>query len=109
MTFALLLDPLFSARRLGAALLLALACAFTAASRADYTGPIPAPTDRFGAPGPFAVRTETLPSPGWPGRVVTVFLPADAPGPRPMWFFSHGFAGTDVAFYDELLRHLASH
>ncbi len=109
MTTARIFRPLFSLRRLGAALLLAVACALPSTSRADYTGPVLPPTDVFGAPGPFTVRTETLPSPGWPGQVVTVFLPDNAPGARPVWFFSHGFAGTDVAFYDELLRHLASH
>ncbi len=116
MTIALL--PLrirfsFHLRSSGDALLFALAAAIVfivpASLHADYAGPVPAPIHAYGARGAFAVHTETLPSPGWPGRFVTVYLPDNAPGPRPVWFFSHGFAGTDVAFYDELLRHLASH
>lgn len=79
------------------------------ALRADYTGPVPAPTDAYGRTGPYAVTTETLPSPRWEGQVVTVFLPAGAEGKRPVWFFSHGFGGSDVAHYREFLTHLASH
>lgn len=79
------------------------------ALRAAYEGPVPAPTDAYGRAGAYAVTTETLPSPRWEGQVVTVFFPQGAEGKRPVWFFSHGFGGSDVAHYRELLTHLASH
>lgn len=72
-------------------------------------GPVPAPVDRFGAPGEFDVVVETFPSPSWAGRVVTVLHPPGDPEPRPVWFFAHGFGGHDPVYYEELLRHLASH
>lgn len=78
-------------------------------ARAGYTGPVPAPSSGFGARGPYAVQTETLPSPGWPGQRVTVYRPEGAPGRRPVWFFAHGFGGNNAIYYDELLTHLASH
>ncbi|HVU36055.1 MAG TPA: hypothetical protein VHE61_21620 [Opitutaceae bacterium] len=78
-------------------------------AHASYTGPVPAPADAFGGPGPYAVVTDTFPSPDWPGQVVTVFRPDGAPGPRPTWFFAHGFGGTNPVYYQELLAHLASH
>lgn len=88
-------------------------CAFTLsasmAAQAGYQGPVPAPTDAFGGPGPYQVLTETFPSPGFAGRVITVFYPAGVAGPRPTWWFAHGFAGSNPAYYEELLRHLASH
>jgi hypothetical protein len=55
-------------------------------SRAAYEGPVPAPTDRFGRSGPYAVSTDTIPSPDWPGHVVTVLRPIGAVGLRPTWF-----------------------
>lgn len=78
-------------------------------ARGAYEGVVPPPTDAFGGRGPYAVVTETLPSPGWAGQVVTVLRPDGAPGRRPTWFFAHGFGGSDPIYYDELLRHLASH
>jgi hypothetical protein len=77
--------------------------------RAAYGGPVPPPTDVFGSRGPYVVEIRTLPSPSFPGRVVTVYSAQGAAGPRPTWFFSHGFGGTNVLLYDELLRHWASH
>lgn len=77
--------------------------------RADYQGPVPAPTDAFGGPGAYAVVRETFPSPDWPDQVVTVFRPAGVEGKRPTWFFAHGFGATQPEFYLELLMHLASH
>lgn len=88
---------------------LVLVCAATGLARAAYDGPVPAASDAYGASGPYAVTTQTFPSPDWPDQVVTVFFPRDAPGPRPTWFFAHGFAGTDPKYYGELLNHLASH
>lgn len=88
---------------------LTMAGLLTGVLRAAYEGPVPAPTDSYGRAGPYAVMTETLPSPRWEGQVVTVFLPQGAEGRRPVWFFSHGFGGSDVAHYRELLTHLASH
>lgn len=76
---------------------------------AAYQGPVPAPTDAFGGPAPYSVVTETLPSPDWPGHVVTVYRPSGVTGPRPTWFFAHGFGGISPTFYAELLTHLASH
>lgn len=84
-------------------------CLVTVPVRAAYDGPVPRPVDAFGGPGPFAVASTTIPSPEWPGQEVTVFQPANAPGPRPVWFFAHGFSGTEPAYYRELLEHLASH
>lgn len=78
-------------------------------AHAAYEGPVPAAADAFGRPGPYPVRTETFPSPRWADRVVTVYRPEGAAGPRPIWFFTHGFAGVNTAFYGELLTHLASH
>lgn len=77
--------------------------------RAAYTGPVPPPTDVFGSRGPYVVETRTLPSPSFPGRVVTVYSARGVAGPRPTWFFSHGFGGSNALLYDELLRHWASH
>jgi hypothetical protein len=85
------------------------ALAAAASARAEYRGPVPAPTDAFGGSGPYAVVRESFPSPDWPGHIVTVFRPDGAAGRRPTWFFAHGFAGTDPAFYEEFLTHLASH
>lgn len=103
--------PVFPSRRsLWLALAaLGLALIAGAVARADYTGPVPPPTDQFGATGPYSVLRETLPSPDWPGQVVTVFRPANAAGRRPVWFFAHGFGGTEPEYYLELLTHLASH
>lgn len=81
----------------------------TAVASASYQGPVPAPTDAFGGPGTYTVAVDTLPSPDWPGHVVTVYHPVSATGPLPAWFFAHGFAGTDPNYYGELLQHLASH
>lgn len=92
-----------------AAVLLSLAAPATITLRAAYQGPVPAPSDAFGGPGSYVVITETFPSPDWPGHVVTVLRPDGAVGPRPTWFFAHGFGGTDPALYGELLTHLASH
>lgn len=78
-------------------------------SRAAYEGPVAAPTDAFGGPGPYSVVTDTFPSADWPGNVVTVVRPDGAPGRRPTWFFAHGFGGGDPTNYRELLNHLASH
>lgn len=83
--------------------------AFRAAAQAGHQGPVAAPSDALGGHGPYTVTTETIPSPGWPGQVVSIFLPQNAPGRRPVWFFAHGFAGTNPAFYSELINHLASH
>ncbi len=83
--------------------------AFRGATQAGHQGPVIAASDAFGGHGPYAVTTETFPSPGWPEQVVSVFLPQNAPGRRPVWFFAHGFAGTNPAFYRELIDHLASH
>lgn len=80
-----------------------------ALARAAYDGPVPPATDAFGGPGPYAVVMETFPSPGWPERDVTVFQPMGAPGRRPVWFFAHGFGGSNVVLYSEFLTHLASH
>lgn len=91
------------------ALGLALGCGVGPWARAAYEGGVPPPTDAFGGRGPYAVVTETFPSPGWAGHVVTVLRPDGAPGRRPTWFFAHGFGGSDPIYYDELLRHLASH
>lgn len=77
--------------------------------RAASTGPVPPPTDAFGRTGPFTVETRTFPSPGFPGQVVTVFSPVGTVGPRPTWFFAHGFNATDPALYLDLLHHLAGH
>ena len=87
--------------------LLALGVGLLIAARAD--GPVPGPEDRFGRPGIHEVTTTSVPSPLWPGHEVTVKLPAGVQGPVPVWFFAHGFAGTDPVFYRELLDHLASH
>ncbi len=76
---------------------------------AGHSGPIAAPTEGFGAPGPHPVATHSFPSPRFAGHAVTVYAPAEPGGPRPTWFFCHGFGGNRVAFYDPLLRHLASH
>ncbi len=78
-------------------------------AQAAYEGPVPPSTDAFGGPGPYTVVEETLPSPLWPGQVVTVFRPSGAVGRRPAWFFAHGFGGTNPTYYRELLNHLASH
>lgn len=83
--------------------------ASTSSVHAEYSGPVPAPTDAFDGPGPYQVLTETFPSPGWANQVVTVLRPAGVTGPRPTWLFAHGFAGTQPAYYLELLNHLASH
>ncbi len=88
---------------------LAVAVAVVAGLRAEHTGPVPAPVDTYGGPGAFAVVRETFPSPGWPGQEVTVFRPEGAAGPRPTWFFAHGFGGSKTLYYEELLEHLASH
>lgn len=98
----------FSRRHLSTFAFLGVAL-FVAIARADYRGPVPAPTDAFGGPGPYAVECETFPSPDWPAQVVSVFRPIKAPGRRPTWFFAHGFGATDPVHYEELLRHLASH
>ena len=79
------------------------------AARAAHLGPIEPPTDPFGAPGLYGVETRTFPSPRSAGHVVTVFSPAGLPGPRPTWFFCHGFGGSNVTYYTPLLAHLASH
>lgn len=76
---------------------------------AGHDGPVPAPVDAFGGPGPYQVLQESFPCPQWAGQVVTVFRPVDAPGRRPAWFFAHGFGGSDPTYYRELLEHLASH
>lgn len=95
-------------RAVGLAVTLALVS--TGWLRADYAGPVPRPTDAWGAQGPYSVISDTLPSPRWAGHAVTVYRPADAPpGPKPVWFFAHGFGGTQAEFYAELQRHLASH
>jgi len=86
-----------------------LACPGLEVSVSAHTGPVPAPADGFGAPGPHEVQMLTFPSPGYAGRVVTVHVPTGLAGPRPTWFFCHGFGGVRVEFYDTLLRHLASH
>ncbi|MBI5382615.1 MAG: hypothetical protein HZA31_12000 [Opitutae bacterium] len=97
-------------RRAGARLWLALLLGCALANLvAAYTGPVPAPTDRFGATGPYTVSTATFPCPSWAGHDVTVFFPVGAPGKRPTWFLAHGFAGSDPAYYEPILRHLASH
>ncbi len=77
--------------------------------RAEYAGPVPAPTDRFGRPGEYAVEANELPSPEWGGQVVTVFRPVGAEGARPVWWLAHGFAGTQPEFYRELIDHLVGH
>jgi hypothetical protein len=89
--------------------LASLGAVSAASAPAAYVGPVPAPTDGFGARGPYAVRIETFPSPGWAGQVVTVHRPEGATGRRPVWFFAHGFGGNNAIYYDELLTHLASH
>ncbi len=99
--------PLRSRRRILVGLVLAWLSAV--AVRADYAGPVPPPTDEYGATGPYAVVRETLPSPAWPEQVVTVFRPVNAAGRRPVWFFAHGFGGTEPDYYRELIEHLASH
>lgn len=88
---------------------LGLVGALSPAAHAGYSGPVPLPTDSFGGRGPYTVTTRTLPSPGFPGRVVTIYSPQGLLGPRPTWFFSHGFGGSSPLLYDELLRHWASH
>ncbi|MBE2215764.1 MAG: hypothetical protein IAE82_17960 [Opitutaceae bacterium] len=90
-------------------ILVALVLAAARPLAAAHTGPVPAPADGFGAPGPYAVETRSFPSPGFAGQEVTVFAPAGLAGPRPTWFFCHGFGGYQVVFYAPLLRHLASH
>lgn len=80
-----------------------------AAWAAPHTGPVPAPTDLFGAPGPYTLVERSFPSPGFSGQAVTVYAPLGVAGPRPTWFFCHGFGGYHVAFYEDLLRHLVSH
>lgn len=80
--------------------------------RADptgYNGPVPLPTDLYGATGSYAVDTRTFPSPDWPEKNVSVYVPQGAPGPRPTLFFAHGFAASDSQIYLELFTHLASH
>lgn len=91
-----------------ARLVLAL-CSCAVPLRAAFLGPVPAPTDAYGAAGPYAIVTQTFPSPGFPGEVVTVLSPDGVAGPRPTWFFAHGFGGTQVAYYRILINHLVSH
>lgn len=91
------------------ALLVLLSLLVAAPARAAHSGPIDAPTDGFGAPGPYAVATLSFPSPRFAGQEVTVYRPDGVAGPRPTWFFCHGFGGYRVTFYDPILRHLASH
>lgn len=88
---------------------IACGCLLPGSARAAYDGPVQAPGDPFGGPGAYAVITETFPSPDWPEQVVTVLRPDGAAGRRPVWFFAHGFGGSDPALYRELLAHLASH
>ncbi|HEY0944360.1 MAG TPA: hypothetical protein VGD81_03805 [Opitutaceae bacterium] len=86
-----------------------LAGAAAHSARGAYDGPVPSPSDAYGRPGPYAVVTETFPSPAWPGQVVTVYRPDGVTGPCPTWFFAHGFSVKDPAHYREFLSHLASH
>jgi hypothetical protein len=60
-----------------------------------------------GAPGPHAVERQEIPHPR-SDEPVTVFLPKDAPGRRPVIFFSHGYGPNLWSLYEPLLNHMAS-
>ncbi len=89
-------------------LLLLLAAAGCVLGAAIHQGPVPAPTDAWGAAGPHAVEQRQFTNLAYPLMEVTVFLPTGAEGVRPTWFFSHGFGGTDPQVYRTLLEHLCS-
>lgn len=76
---------------------------------AAYEGPVPQPTDAYGALGPYQVQSAAFWNPNWPNQAVTVYYPGGVSGKRPTWFFCHGFGGSDPENYREIMRHLASH
>ncbi len=65
-------------------------------------------TDGWGDSGTYEVAVHQVRNPEWRlGRLVQVYAPVGAPGPRPVVFFSHGFGGNDAKHYDAFLRQIA--
>lgn len=67
------------------------------------------PVDSYGEPGPFPVLVHKFTHPQTLAADVTVFSPQDnGTTQRPVIFFSHAFAASELDTYIELLERLAS-
>ena len=82
--------------------------AFVALCACNPTRVLATSTPDYGTAGPFSVSVETVASPLYLGRNVSVYLPTEATEPVPTLFFAHGFDGGFPVYYDGLLHHLAS-
>lgn len=69
---------------------------------------IPPIEEGFGSAGPWQMAVDSLPQPLWPGHYVHVFTPQNAPAPRPLIFFSHGYASSSPQQYLPLINHMVS-
>jgi dienelactone hydrolase len=102
--------------RVGLTLAASACIALTAAgsARAAIGDCVTQPEDGYGATGPHAVESTSLPHPtvdvpATREAVVTVVSPVDDPGPHPVILWSHAFGATEAVQYIGLMEQLASH
>lgn len=75
-------------------LLLALIVSFSVNGQ-TYTGPIPKPSNGYGADGSYTVATQSFANPNFPGHEIVIYYPAGITSPVPVIFYSHAFGGND--------------
>ncbi len=61
-----------------------------------------------GTDGPYAMANAIYADPAYSAEPVQVFLPAGAPGKRPVIFFAHGYGPGLWQVYGDLITHLVS-
>ena len=77
----------------------------------EYTGPVEAITNGYGAFGDEKVSVINFDNPlndAKKEQDVSIFYPTDSESPVPTLFFSHGYMAVDSAFFSPLLRFVAS-
>ena len=62
----------------------------------------------YGADGSYGMESVSVRNPAFRRKSVTVFFPQDAPGRRPVIFFSHGYGPNLWEGYRDLIRHTVS-
>lgn len=60
-----------------------------------YTGPIPNPTNGYGAEGSYMVATQSFANPNFPTMDIEIFYPAGISTPVPTIFYSHAYGGNN--------------
>lgn len=74
----------------------------------QYQGPIPAITTGYGAKGTHTFAKQQIVNDYFYRKKISVFYPKGVQKPVPTIFVLHGFAGTEAAYYEEMLKHIAS-